>query len=212
MSVFKTFNSQDIIVSPLEVNKGFTFYAPLPTTTTTTTTEAPTTTTTTEAPTTTTTTTEAPTTTTTTTEAPTTTTTTTEAPTTTTTTTEAPTTTTTTTEAPTTTTTTTEAPTTTTTTTAAPTPITIYRSDVFGTCNEICQNKVNFTNETTATAGYPDIEVGDIVNDIISSGFYAISSDPGNTDEEPFKVVQLSAPSGEVLAVSICVGSECVPI
>jgi hypothetical protein len=136
MAVFKTFNSQDIIVSPLEVNKGFTFYAP-PTTTTTTTTAAPTTTTTTSttstttaAPTTSTTTTEAPTTTTTTTttEAPTTTTTTTttttEAPTTTSTTT-APTTTTTTTAAPTTTTTTTEAPTTTTTTTA-PASCTIY--------------------------------------------------------------------------------------
>jgi hypothetical protein len=130
MAVFKTFNSQDIIVSPLEVNKGFTFYAP-PTTTTTTTTAAPTTTTTTSTTSTTTTsttstTTAAPTTSTTTTEAPTTTTstTTTEAPTTTSTTT-APTTTTTTTAAPTTTTTTTEAPTTTTTTTA-PASCTIY--------------------------------------------------------------------------------------
>jgi hypothetical protein len=130
MAVFKTFNSQDIIVSPLEVNKGFTFYAP-PTTTTTTTTAAPTTTTTTSTTSTTTTsttstTTAAPTTSTTTTEAPTTTTstTTTEAPTTTTTT-AAPTTTTTTTAAPTTTTTTTAAPTTTT-TTAAPSSCTIY--------------------------------------------------------------------------------------
>jgi hypothetical protein len=130
MAVFKTFNSQDIIVSPLEVNKGFTFYAP-PTTTTTTTTAAPTTTTTTSTTSTTTTsttstTTAAPTTSTTTTEAPTTTTstTTTEAPTTTTTT-AAPTTSTTTTAAPTTTTTTTAAPTTTT-TTAAPASCTIY--------------------------------------------------------------------------------------
>jgi hypothetical protein len=137
MAVFKTFNSQDIIVSPLEVNKGFTFYAP-PTTTTTTTTAAPTTTTTTSTTTTTTTsttstTTAAPTTSTTTTAAPTTTTaaptTTTAAPTTTTaaptTTTAAPTTTTTTTATPTTTTTTTAAPTTTT-TTASPAPCTIY--------------------------------------------------------------------------------------
>jgi hypothetical protein len=123
MSVFKTFKSEDIIVSPLEVNKGFTFYALPPTTTTTTST----TTTTTEAPTTTTTTTEASTTTTTTTTvAPTTTTTTT--------TTEAPittTTTTTTTEAPTTTTTTTLAPTTTTTTLA---PITTTTTLAPGEC------------------------------------------------------------------------------
>jgi hypothetical protein len=168
MSVFKTFKSEDIIVSPLEVNKGFTFYA-LPPTTTTTTTTSTTTTTTTVAPTTTTTT-EAPITTTTTTVAPTTTTTT-EAPITTTTTT--------TTEAPITTTTTTVAPTTTTTTTLAPTSCTLYTFtvdeldllDAAGNTNPEWNGTVFFRYEDCE-----NIERVEAISDP-SSADYCVSSD-----------------------------------
>jgi hypothetical protein len=133
-------------------------------------------------------------------------------------------TTTTTTAGPITTTTTTVAPTTTTTagpsttTTLAPTTTTtteaefiIYRSGFLGSCEEACQNKINFTNQTTATSDYFGIGVGDVINDIISSGWYVISNVPGNTDEEDFKVVQLTA-EGVVLDVSICTGATCTPL
>jgi len=102
-------------------------------------------------------------------------------------------------------------PTPTPTSTPDPELFTIYRSGFAALCEEFCQNKFNFTIQTTATSGYSDIGPGDIINGIISSGFYAIGSDPGNTDDDPFKVVETDA-NGEILGVYVCVSGECIPL
>jgi hypothetical protein len=94
---------------------------------------------------------------------------------------------------------------------STPTLFTIYRSGFAAVCTEFCQNKFNFTIQTTATNGYNDIGPGDIINGIISSGFYAIGSDPGNTDDDPFKIVQTDS-NGVVQSVLFCAGTnECEP-